>query len=211
MEVISVPEAAMPYLIAQRGAISDFRQNRDTWLELYAEQLSNEFKFIKPYLPESCGSILDVGSGCGGINILLNDHYGGDCEVTLLDGVDDLPSVTKHAETFSSYSVAERFLKVNRVKKVYGIDARRAPNLAPRFWDLIISQKSWCFHYEPERYLSIVKSGCTADETRLIIDVRKDQPAWLTRLRFHFHHIATAFVGTKHTTEVFEARGNDAT
>jgi hypothetical protein len=201
-----VPPETYPYLVAQRGAISDFRENREVWLGHYATQLAIEYRTMKRFLPEHCGSILDVGGGCGGIDVLLVRHYGGEPMVTLLDGIDDLPAVSSHSATFANFKVAENFLRANHVGLVHGIDARRAPSIAPRFWDLVISQKSWSFHYEPERYLSIVKTGCIAGQTRLILDVRHDKPQWLNQLKRVFRHIACAHTGKKHSTHVFEER-----
>lgn len=203
MEVnpIAVPEEAYPYLVAQRGAISDMREDRQTWLDMYGKQLVEEFARMQPYLPADCKTILDVGSGCGGIDILLSRHYGHEVDITLLDGIDDPPVVTKHARTFSHFAVAERFLKVNGCSKVRGIDARRAPGVAPRYWDLVISQKSWCFHYPPWTYLGIVESGCTSD-TVLIIDIRSDKE-WKRGMSKQFNHVATAHSDLKYSTEVF--------
>jgi hypothetical protein len=204
-EAIFVPEPTYPYLVAQRGAISDFREDREKWLGLYASQLAAEYRNMKRYLPEDCKTILDVGSGCGGIDILLSRHYGNACGVTLLDGHEDPPSVTQHSSTFASFAVARAFLWANDVRDVDGIDARHAPQIAPRFWDLVISQKSWCFHYEPARYLSIVTSGCVQGQTRIVLDVRHDKPEWLVQLKHTFKHIARAHDGKKYSTHIFEA------
>lgn len=205
MEVISVPPRAYPYLVAQRGAISDMREDRLKWLTLYANQLANEYRAIELYLPTrdlAGASILDVGGGCGGINILLNRHFGGDATVTILDGIADPPAVTKHSSTFGNFDVAKEFLAANGVQIVKGIDASTAPIVAREMYDLVISQKSWCFHYRPERYLPLVKSGMHA-ESVLIVDVRKDCPGWIDTLREHFPHHGTAYSGLKYSTEVF--------
>jgi hypothetical protein len=201
---IFIPPEAYPYLVAQRGAISDFRENQMQWLDLYANQLGEEYRNMKRYLPESCDSILDVGAGCGGIDVLLSHHFSDECSVTLLDGMNDPPFVSKHSNTFANFEISKRLLHANGVSQVFGINADCPPASAPRYWDLVISQKSWCFHYEPDRYLRVVKSGCLSGQTRLILDVRNDKPHWLVQLRAIFKHLAIIKVGPKHTTHAFE-------
>lgn len=208
MEVtrLAVPEVAFPYLQAQRGALDDMAGDYGRWLSHYQRMLAEEFEVMLPWLPRECESILDVGGGMSGISVLLNNHFGGNCQVTILDGVQDPPFVTSHAATFSHFSTAEKFLNCNGVGRVSGIEAREAPHIAPRFWDLVLSQKSWCFHYPPTRYMDLVRSGCRSGETRLVVDVRVDKPDWSDMLGKVFLLRAEPFVGRKHLTQVYEAR-----
>src|SRR6266403_1531506 len=108
---------------------------------------------LEPYLPLRCSSILDVGSGLGGIDALLNRHYGGDCSITLLDGVNDVARLDNHATTFNSMAVARCFLAMNGVQYFDFIDASAPERASPRKVDLIVSFRSWCFHFEPATYL----------------------------------------------------------
>jgi SAM-dependent methyltransferase len=203
---IHVPGDAYPYLQMQRGAISDMRGDYQVWLQYYTEALFSEFDLIEPYLPLRCDSILDVGSGLGGIDALLNQHYGGDCRITLLDGVDDKPFVQSHSKTFNHMGIARQFLNANGVTHFDYIDANGSFRSAPRFFDLVISFKSWCFHYEPERYLTLVKSACISGQTKLIVDVRRDEPAWSSLMRKEFTHLDTIYMGSKFYCAVFQAR-----
>lgn len=204
---IMVPDPAFDYLIAQRGALDDMRGDRRLWLAKYGEVLASEFQSIEPFLPPECDSILDIGGGMGGIDAILNDHYGGDCTVTLLDGVDDPPLMTKHRETFSHIGIAREFLEINGVKRVRSIDANRPPAKAPDFYDLVLSFKSWCFHYPPETYLELVTSGLISDRTVLIVDVRKDRVYdWVRALQPPFRSPQMIFYGAKFETYQLVAR-----
>lgn len=173
-----ITDEAIPYLTVQRGAIHDLRLDRAAWTEAYLASIEKDFASMRPWLPERCNALLDVGSGLGGIDARLNQHYGGDVAVTLLDGIADPPIVESHSQPFNDMGVAERFLRANgvRVFDSYG------PELGePRLFDLIISIASWCFHFPPSTFLPFI-SACCHRETVLIIDVRRDKPEWLVEL-----------------------------
>lgn len=206
---IVVPTEVYPYLVAQRGALDDMKDDPNLWCEKYFETLESDFACIEPFLPERCDTLLDVGGGMSGISILLNEHYGGNLVVALLDGIDDSPQMTRHAETFSNYQIARRFLQLNGVENTMSIHPSQP--IAPNFFDLVISLKSWCFHYEPQRYLDFVK-GCTiAGRTRIILDVRgglKGCPmgrAWELDLQDAFSMPRIIYTGPKHCTMAFLA------
>ena len=203
---LNVPASAYPYLQMQRGAISDMRDDQAVWLQHYADALFSEFDRLEPYLPKQCDSILDVGSGLGGIDILLNRYYGGDCHVTLLDGVDDKPFVERHAATFNSMAVAREFLGANGVARIDHIDANAAHRAAPRFFDLVVSFKSWCFHYEPAAYMWLVKGASISRRTKIILDIRRERADWFTQLSTEFRYVDMIYTGTKFHCAVFEAR-----
>lgn len=204
---LTVPLEAYPFLQLQRGAISDFAADDPAiWLQHYTNTLYSEFDSIEPYLPRRCSMILDVGSGLGGIDALLNRHYGGGCMVTLLDGVNDQPRVDLHAQTFNDMNVAQRFLAANGVERFDFIDAS-APHLAPtRKVDLVVSFRSWCFHFEPSTYLDFVVNCCVPKHTRLIVDVRRNKPEWEDELRRHFRGVDVVYQGAKFSTLLLEAR-----
>lgn len=206
---IVITENAFPYLVAQRGALDDMRGDRDLWCRRYQEILNSEMRMIEPYLPETCDSILDVGGGMGGIDILLNRHFNGS-HITILDGLSDPPMMQKHAETFSNMGAAADFLKMNGVTGYDFLDANSAGWKPTRYYDLVVSFKSWCFHIEPRRYLDVVLQSCIPGKTKLIIDVRRLPEhigaQYLVELVREFTHLGCIFRGIKFETHWFEAK-----
>jgi hypothetical protein len=200
-----ISETVYPYLVAQRGAIDDMKDDPAIWCGRYADMLASEFACFEPYLPEQCDAILDIGGGMGGINVLLNHHYGGDCSVTLLDGTHDEPRMVRHSQTFSNFDVARDFLHLNGVRDVRSIDAGHVHPTAPSFFDLVISLKSWCFHYPPETYLDLVIGCVIRGQTQLIVDVRRDRPEWAHLLERTFAQARVIYHGPKFSTFWFRA------
>jgi len=208
---IVVPMAAYPYLQMQRGAISDFQMDESQWLQRYVDMIRGEFNCIEPYLPPTCDAILDVGSGLGGIDILLQRHYGEACQVTLLDGADDAPMVESHAKTFNHMGVARDFLAANHVGNVHCVDANAAVLHAPSYFDLVVSFKSWCFHVEPKRYVDFVRSNSIpGGGTKVIVDMRHRgrEPdrhrEWWTQMSAAFRHVSWIYDGPKVETHLWE-------
>ena len=201
---LSIPDAALDYLMLQRGALDDMRGYRQLWVNKYCEILQSEYDSIEPYLPKRCDSVLDVGSGMGGIDILLNQHYGNGLRVTLLDGVNDPPKMVAHAATFNSMSVAKEFQLQNGVQLFDYIDANDPKRRPARFYDLIVSFKSWCFHTPPSLHLDVVRAACRPG-TVIILDIRASNPHWFSELLNHFEHATQIHRGIKFTTEMFVA------
>lgn len=171
-------EAARPYLVAQQGALDGFKGDPATWEAAYRGSMDELMVEIAPHLPATCARLLDVGGGMGGIDALIARRYGGDCEVTILDGVEDPPVVRRHFETFNDARIALEFLSANGVARSRFIPPTSARLLGGRLFDLVVSFASWGFHYAPETYLDAVR-GCCTPGTVLILDVRRGKPSWL--------------------------------
>lgn len=181
ISALQVPAEAYPYLVAQRGALDDMKAERSLWLQKYTDTIFSEFELIRPYLPAKCDSVLDIGSGLGGIDAIINSHYGGDLRVTLVDGVDDLPRVTLHRKTFNHMGIAQRFLERNGVKHFSCIDANDIDLSKVLKYDLIVSFKSWCFHYEPRTYINLALRALHR-ATVVIVDLRRGKIDWWEQL-----------------------------
>lgn len=183
------------YLKLQRGAIADLAGNRAAWQAAYERSLRDDLNSMAHFLPEHCSSVLDVGSGLGGINAKLALRYGADLEVNLLDGWSDPPVMKAHNQTFNDMVVAADFLQRNGVQHIMS---------GQRPVDLIISLQAWCFHFAPALYLPFVKACCRR-ETVLILDVRKDKPEWRRDLEREFVQFGWALDSLKFDRLVFHA------
>ena len=119
--------------------------------EEYIESLKSDFEQIEPYLPESVDSILDIGCGMAGIDILLKQKYP-EAKLYLLDGdgpkEDWRGGFESEMKPFSSREVATEFLKSNgvTVDRWYDIGTQDIEA------DLVISLLSWGWHYPLETY-----------------------------------------------------------
>lgn len=191
------------YLQLQKGALSYLKADRIAWLAAYEKAIAYDFCSLLPHLPPVSPGlrVLDVGSGLGGIDVLLDRHYGG-IEVCLLDGIDDPPQMMLHRCTFNSMKVAGDFLTGNGVRAWRHVGM---PPVKAAPMDIIISLGSWCFHYPPSEYLGFVER-CCGSSTVLILDVRRDKPHWRAELRGCFDEVAVALMKPKFNRLVFRAR-----
>lgn len=193
------------YLSLQRGALADLAGDRAAWSAAYAQSLQDDLASMAAHLPARCRTLLDVGSGLGGIDVLLNRHYGGAVHVRLLDGLDDPAVVKLHRKTYNSMAVAADFLGRNGVDYLgcYSTACAGAPADGPAC-DLIVSLQAWCFHFAPEAYLGFVQRRCRPG-TVLILDVRADKPLWRMQLAEAFREVACARAARKYNRLVFHA------
>jgi SAM-dependent methyltransferase len=187
------------YLVIQRGEVSDHRHDFAAWKVAYEQSLVRIFMSIKPALPERCSSVLDVGSGLGGIDVLLARHFG-QLDVCLLDGIDCEAEVHKHREPFSNAAVAMDFQRKNGNHSVECC----FPTPPDRKFDLIVSFAAWCFHIAPEAYIESVKAAMHAD-TVLILDVRK-RSDWYEALTAAFVSPTILEQGEKYLRVAFRCR-----
>lgn len=179
---VNVTPEAFSYLAHQRGRLADLSGDFQKWTAAYEASLQEDYAEMRPHLPRTCKVILDIGSGLGGINALLNGHYGGHCRVCLVDGENDPPGMLRHARTHNSMRVARAFLKDNGVER---FNSCTPGKIVTRSADLILSLQSWCFHYPVAVYLDYARQ-CSHAGTVLITDIRRDKAAWMRELVQYF-------------------------
>lgn len=161
------------YLVIQHGKVSDERHDRKRWEGAYRASLSEVFESIKPALPVDCRRVLDIGSGLGGIDVLVAKHYDPQPAIYLLDGLNDAPIVENSFTTFSNAEVAMDFQQKNGVKTLAYTDSVPAEK-----FDLVHSYFAYGFHVHPGNYIADLKKA-VHDKTVLIFDVRRSKREWL--------------------------------
>lgn len=172
--MLTVSDREFEYLKLQRGDLDHLSHDFEQWLPAYRSALLQTLQNIKPYLPEKCNTLLDIGSGLGGIDILLNQHYreatGKKPEVYLLDGDSDVPERVIHNQPFNNRVLALGF------QYRHGVNAQA---LIPEFlgqtkvgeFDLVVSFAAWGFHIPVKDYLDYVMDHTNRD-TAFIVDAR---------------------------------------
>mgnify|MGYP001579147514 CR=1 FL=1 len=204
---IKIPNNAVKYILFQRTAYLMYQNNRflnslvirvpflsynrmvslEAFLfkgrikKLFNADMKSEYESIKEYLPKNVFSVLDIGCGVAGIDVLLNKHYkelGRDIEIFLLDKTETASRVyyglEKRAAYYNSLFVAREILERNGVKgpSIHTQEAAGGPIFPGKQFDLVVSLISWGFHYPVETYLDEVY-GLLKLGGKLIIDIRK--------------------------------------
>lgn len=209
---LRVEDAAFAYLRIQKGNLDELSGNRAAWHKAYEEGLQRQFESFRDYLPEKCERFLDVGSGLGGIDILINRHYESAAQtpaLTLLDGESDVPKMNLHRETFNDMRVAREFQRINggvpRERFHYWTPFTAGAGDGVARYDLVVSFGSWCFHYAPAVYLSQLrrwlKPGAVA-----VFDVRVNKPEWEKQLLEVFEPVAIVRRQLKYRRAVLRVR-----
>lgn len=191
MRPILIGDLHRPYLQVQHGKVANFiGQGPDVWDEEYNKSIYQIFDTFSKFIPTHCPiNVLDVGSGLGGIDILIR-RTNTDAALHLLDGLDDKPIVEKHRKTFSNAVVAYDFMRHNDITHSIGcIDPHQA-QYTPEIYDglnfdLVVSFASYCFHYEPSTYLEFIDKT-TRSGSILILDVRENRPEWVGEISSKF-------------------------
>jgi len=182
---VIISPAHFKYLYVQRGEVADVYQKQgfEAWKAAYEASLARIMRSITGYLPAECGALLDVGSGLGGIDVLLSRRYEHKVLVCTIDGADSPPVVNVHRLPFNNQLIQADFLHANGVQRQH--------HYSPDFdqfeekFDLLVSFASWCFHYPPEEYLDRIRVALNPGAT-VILDVRTSAVPWHDTLRKAF-------------------------
>ncbi len=145
----------------------------------YARDLSVEFERLKPFLPPSVNSVLDIGAGMGGIDVFLSRHFKHGVQLYLLDKTQVAEAIYYQFKTrgafYNSLAIARQILLRNGIPD-QNIHLRNASDDftiedVPKC-DLVMSLLSWGFHYPVSSYLDAV-TDCMKPGGALILDVRR--------------------------------------
>lgn len=199
----SISDEQFRYLSVQRCASEGHLLDRSAFEANYHREIFDVYESIAPFLPDECESLLDIGSGLGGIDAVLNKHFGGNVVVYPLDGLADDPQVESHSKTFNNREVTRDFLTANGVSAFSYYTPQSLKPIVP--FDLIVSFASYCFHYGPSVYLNFVKA-CARPGTVLIFDVRRKNAEWFEILAREFKLVGHAAEMPKFRRMIYEAR-----
>lgn len=205
---IKVSDDQFEYLKEQKGRLFELSHDRERWLAAYQKELQQTYEALRKHLPDPCWGVLDIGSGLGGIDILLSRHYEPEPPyIHLLDGEDDEPRMKLHRQTFNSMKVARKFLVSNGVRPDRISYFTTATQVLPRPYDLVLSLGSWCFHYPPETYLGLLLCGGGLHmDSVLIVDVRAGKPDYLEQLGRSLERVAVIKAAPKYTRAVYRRK-----
>lgn len=165
---VRITDAAFAYLVNQRGEFFHLAQDRERWAEAYYCEMQKTILQVG----HAAQHMLDLGSGLGVIDALMMTGYGTRC--VLVDGEDGKNVVKAHGEAWGNRQAVEQFMFENNINRdmwsYYNPDQLHGQ--MPFVFDLVISLRSWCFHYPPKIYTQFVREhavpGC-----RILVDVRK--------------------------------------
>lgn len=146
----------------------------------FNKDMEAEYSTIKKYLPQNANSILDIGCGVAGIDVLINNHYKNKIDIFLIDKTKVDKKIYYNYENrgsfYNSLKIAKTLLTKNGVKinKIHLQEA--TPNNEIKFsqgFDIVISLISWGFHYPVATYLDKVYEKMNNNGI-LILDIRKN-------------------------------------
>lgn len=170
----------VPLITYERVVALEARVRRPEIKRQYRDCMNEEYGSIKDHLPERCATVLDIGCGLAGIDVLLDRHYAKQApSFFLLDRTHVEEDVFYMFEDkgafYNSLELTEQVLAANGVDdaRVHLLDATDGNDIPIAGQvDLALSLLSWGFHYPVATYLNTVyellnDGGC------VIIDVRK--------------------------------------
>lgn len=163
------PEAVLAYMAAGDVRKRDFER-----VDRYVQRIHREYEKLKPVLPDKIGTVLDIGCGLAGIDVLIARSHGTK-RVQLVDGDGTGPrQMGFRADTtaWADVLIGATLLDAN-VPRLEIFTARPSGGLwDPQYCDIAISFKSWCHHYPAETYAEHVRRVLKPSGT-LIVDIRR--------------------------------------
>lgn len=203
-----VPDEAVPFILYQRTAyltqvrslwyrlgkkiaprffyrqliLRESRQRKEEIKSLFYQDMMSEYKQIREFLPDDCQSILDIGCGVGGIDVLLFRHYENKSQLKLhlLDKTQTSDRVyygfQNKGAYYNSLELTREFLAKNGFPvesvNLYEATADARIPLDGKV-DLVISLLSWGHHYPVSTYLEQVYEHLRPGGY-LILDIRNN-------------------------------------
>lgn len=164
------------FLLAQRGDLTALASARGGGAEhlktVWAEEAA---KTIVDHVRMKPKHVLDIGAGLGVIDMALNRMFGTYC--TLVDGEAPPDGMAfKHDVPFCSRCVVDQFWADNGNTNYQYLSPPQVlvtSEVHAKF-DLVLSLRSWCFHYPPSVYGKFVQEH-VEDGAVVLLDVRRNR------------------------------------
>lgn len=198
---VVITERSRAYLLNQKGELA-YTDGAVHWSREYRVQLEHTFHQIMTIHPNP-RHVLDIGSGLGGIDVLLMQQTA--CQCVLIDGEAGGPEPVAHAIPFCSRAAVVEFMSDNHIAETAYQYASADKDLPQGTFDLVLSLRSWCFHYPPATYLDYVVHSMEKG-AHLILDVRRNHRDWRRELRHALHEVVVLDRWAKGNRVVFEKR-----
>lgn len=146
---------------------------------LYFESMLDEFWRIRRFIPATASSFLDIGAGLGGIDAVLYRNLGAGLALHILDKSGQSEQVyygyAPEGAYYNQLSLTREFLLTNGVAArdlvIHDVDKDGYP--VGQSFDVILSLKSWGFHYPVETYAEHALRTLAPDGV-LVLDLRKE-------------------------------------
>ena len=159
--------------------ITKYFLNSETIGKSYYDRMSEEFKTIENQIDHKDKSLLSIGGGMGGLEVILNNN----CEIGFFDFI-ERNFVSKkvvygwsdnNSEAYNNLNLQTEFLIKNGLSKtkfkVFDFDKDTLPS---KKFDVVISLYSLDYHYDFNQYAKYLKKN-THKESKIIFDtVRPD-------------------------------------
>lgn len=146
----------------------------------FSKDMESEYAIIRPYLPMIANSILDIGCGVAGIDVIISNHYKNKIDIFLVDKtyVDKKVyyNFEKKGSFYNSLQISRKILEINSIdpSRIYLQEATEKNDIMfKNKFDIVISLISWGFHYPVLTYLDSVYKKMNENGI-LILDIRKD-------------------------------------
>ena len=166
------------YLFA--NFITKYFLNSETIGKSYYDRMSEEFKTLKNHIDHKDKSLLSIGGGMGGLEVILNNN----CEIGFFDFI-ERNFVSKKVvygwggkvnnEAYNDLNIQKSFLEINGMKpsqiNIFDYDKDKLPD---QKFDVIISLLSLDYHYDFEIYIEYLRKISHLN-TKIIFDtIRPD-------------------------------------
>lgn len=179
-----IPNSCIPFIALQRTNYIDIKRD-------YEADLKNEFNSMIEFLPCDCESIIDIGCGIAGIDILLSQYYNNNPLLFLIDRNEKPDKIiygfSKKTSFYNSFDAVKEIMNQNNIKQYTIIDVQHT-EATPRGIDIIISLLACGFHFHINTYLKFILNHLN-DNGILILDIRKTKKEQIDILKNHFSDI----------------------
>ena len=140
----------------------------------YFKAMSNEYLTIKKYFFENDQYFLSIGSGIGGLEVIINNHLKNKSfyfiERNFISKKVKYGWSKNNLEAYNTFSLQRRFLEMNHMGKdqfnLIDYDNDKFPIIK---FDVITSLFSLDYHYDFNIYINYLKKVST-NKTRIIFD-----------------------------------------
>ena len=159
--------------------ISKYFLNTNEIGKKYFDRMSEEFNSISRHITENDKTILSIGAGIGGLEVIINENFS-DINFFFIEKNYVSKKIkygwdSNNDEAYNNLNLQKNFLIQNGLKvsniNIFNFHRNNFPN---QKFDLITSLYSLDYHYDFSIYESYLKK-CSHDKTKIIFDtIRAD-------------------------------------